>query len=97
MDIEKEELAKKFYLESDIEGIHFTETNEVRLNYLDLLKLMNGFAEQQVKNNGVLDDVMTELPDFLYNDDGIIRIGFHGESDATKEWKDFIKKLGYSL
>jgi hypothetical protein len=57
MDIKQEELAKKFYLESDIEGIHFSETNEVRLNYLDLLKLMNGFAEQQVKNNIILDDV----------------------------------------
>ena len=58
MDIKKEELAKKFYLDSDIEGLHDTGKNTVELNYLDLLKLMNLYTDTLVKNNGVLDAVI---------------------------------------
>ena len=34
------------------------------------------------------------LPDFLYDDDGIIKIGVHGDSAVTDEWNDYLKKLG---
>ena len=47
MNIEEEEKAKKFYIESDIEGIHTQKTNTVELNYLDLLKLMHNYSLRQ--------------------------------------------------
>ena len=34
------------------------------------------------------------LPDFLYEDDGIIKVGVHGDSAVTDEWNDYLKKLG---
>tara|TARA_R110001592_G_scaffold62073_1_gene189707 strand:+ start:443 stop:709 length:267 start_codon:yes stop_codon:yes gene_type:complete len=34
------------------------------------------------------------LPDFLYEDDGIIRAGVHGDSAVTDEWNDYLKKTG---
>ena len=34
------------------------------------------------------------LPDFLYEDDGIIKVGVHGDTAVTDEWNDYLKKLG---
>lgn len=34
------------------------------------------------------------LPDFLYEDHGIIKVGVHGDSAVTDEWNDYLKKLG---
>lgn len=34
------------------------------------------------------------LPDFLYKDSCEIRIGYHGDSEVSEEWEDYLKKLG---
>jgi hypothetical protein len=47
MNIEEENKAEEFYLNSDIEGTHCTRTNTVVLNYLDLKKLMHNYAQIQ--------------------------------------------------
>jgi len=57
MNIEEQERAEKFYIASDIDGTHTPRTNMVEINYLDMVKLMHRYAEQQVKNNVVLPDV----------------------------------------
>tara|TARA_R110000787_G_C13268316_1_gene431244 strand:+ start:526 stop:783 length:258 start_codon:yes stop_codon:yes gene_type:complete len=49
MNIEEENNAKEYYISSDINGIHTPRTNMVEINYLDMLKLMHGYAEKQVK------------------------------------------------
>jgi hypothetical protein len=41
--------AKKYYLESDIEGIYIESEKVVSLKYLDLLKLMDGYAKECLK------------------------------------------------
>jgi hypothetical protein len=41
---------------------------------------------------------MDELPIFLYKDkDGKLWNGYHGDTEVTEEWKEFVKKIGYSL
>ena len=53
---------------------------------------------EEAVNNSVLDDVMDELPSFLYKDkDGKLWNGYHGDTEVTEEWKEFVKKIGYSL
>lgn len=42
--------------------------------------------EKLVKNNIVLPDVSGQLPDFLYEDEGEIKIGYHGDTVVTDEW-----------
>ena len=34
------------------------------------------------------------LPDFLYKDSYGTRIGYHGDSEVSDEWEDYLKKLG---
>ena len=34
------------------------------------------------------------LPDFLYKDDFGIKIGYHGDTEVSEEWNDYLKKLG---
>jgi len=50
MNIEEENKAKQFYIESDVNGIHTPKTNMVEINYLDMLKLMHSYAESKVEN-----------------------------------------------
>jgi hypothetical protein len=49
MGIEEQRKAEQFYLESDVNGIHTPYTNMVQINYLDMVKLMHGYAQEQVK------------------------------------------------
>ena len=35
----------------------------------------------------------TELPEFLYEDDGKIKIGFHGDSICTDEWNTWLEQI----
>lgn len=32
------------------------------------------------------------LPNFLYEDDGLIKVGVRGDSEVTKEWNDYLNK-----
>jgi hypothetical protein len=34
------------------------------------------------------------LPYFLYKDDFGIKIGYHGDTEVSEEWNDYLKKLG---
>lgn len=34
-----------------------------------------------------------KLPQFLYEDDGRVLIGFHGDSDATEEWNNHLNEI----
>jgi hypothetical protein len=53
---------------------------------------------EEAVNDVALDDVMDELPIFLYKDkDGKLWNGYHGDTEVTEEWKEFVKKIGYSL
>ena len=49
MNIEEENKTEEFYLNSNIEGEYCTRNNTVKLNYLDLRKLMHSYAESEVK------------------------------------------------
>lgn len=33
------------------------------------------------------------LPDFLYEDNGLILSGVHGDSDVTERWKEYLEKI----
>jgi hypothetical protein len=33
------------------------------------------------------------LPDFLYESNGGIKVGVHGDSDVTEEWNEYLKKI----
>lgn len=48
--------------------------------------LLELIRERQVKNNIVLPDVSGQLPDFLYEDNGEIKIGYHADTVVTDEW-----------
>ena len=55
------------------------------------------FANKQETKQCNIADVSQRselLPDFLYEDDGIIKVGVHGDSAVTDEWNDYLKKLG---
>jgi hypothetical protein len=47
----------------------------------------------QIELDKRYNQAIEELPDFLYKDDGYIKIGRHGDSDVTIEWIDFLNKL----
>lgn len=34
------------------------------------------------------------LPDFLYKDSYGTKIGYHGDSEVSEEWEDYLKKIG---
>lgn len=34
-----------------------------------------------------------QLPDFLYEDNGSIKIGRHGDTDVTEEWNKYLKSV----
>jgi len=48
--------------------------------------LMFVFADTVVNKNFALADVSGQLPDFLYEDEGQIKIGYHGDTVVTDEW-----------
>ena len=57
---------------------------------IELLKFV--FADTLVNKNFDLTDVSGQLPDFLYEDEGQIKIGSHGDTVVTDEWNKW--KLG---
>ena len=66
MNIDEENKVKEFYIKSDINGIHTPRTNMVEINYLDMLKLMHSYAQEQVKNLGLFSvNQQRELLDWL--------------------------------
>ncbi len=99
MNIEQENEAKKFYLESKTEGIHFQETNEIRINYLDMLKLMVEFAKHNVNKineNNLLDIGFEKNYEHLEN--GFYKLDVNDKFDFTVDFKTMtlsIRLKGY--
>lgn len=46
------------------------------------------FLEEKIRSN----QAKPPLPDFLYNDNGEVRIGAQGDSVVTTEWNKFLNK-----
>ena len=48
-------------------------------------------ANKHLKKRLTLTSVGVTLPDFLYEDKGIIYTGVHGTEDVTEEWEEWLK------
>ena len=73
------------------------ETLQERNRVLNELLQLTQIENEELKEQLTLTDVSQQselLPDFLYEDDGIIRTGEHGDSAVTDEWNDYLKKTG---
>ena len=73
------------------------ETLQERNRVLNELLQLTQIENEELKEQLTLTDVSQQsklLPDFLYEDDGIIRTGVHGDSAVTDEWNDYLKKTG---
>ena len=73
------------------------ETLQERNRVLNELLQLTQIENEELKEQLTLTDVSQQsklLPDFLYEDDGIIRTGIHGDSAVTDEWNDYLKKTG---
>ena len=46
---------------------------------------------KQYRKHLILPVVGVTLPDFLYEDKGLIRIGYHGDSVVNDEWEEWLK------
>jgi len=88
------ELRKK-YKEEENAKVEIAEINDRSfINYEYVFWLENMLVE-----NLSLSDVSQQrelLPDFLYKDDYGIKIGYHGDTEVSEEWNDYLKKLGNS-
>ena len=58
------------------------------INYIDVRDLVKKLTLTDVSQRSEL------LPDFLYKDDFGIKIGYHGDTEVSEEWNDYLKKLG---
>ena len=57
-----------------------------------ILKQVKNFKHDALLEN---EAKRSELfPEFLYKDDDVLRIGYHGDSVVDDEWNDYLKKLG---
>ena len=99
MKMSKEKHFKIYDGQEPVKLIEFLDDGTINFANDEIKMIFEaGVKHAQSKaNNSVLDDVMTELPDFLYRDLEGIWIGYKGDSEVTEEWSRFIKKLGYSL
>ena len=73
------------------------ETLQERNRVLNELLQLTQIENEELKEQLTLTDVSQQsklLPDFLYEDNGIIRTGIHGDSAVTDEWNDYLKKTG---
>jgi len=80
---ENAEVIKLLRLRKEIEDKIMSIDNTALINY-----------ELKLLNIPVVSQRSELLPTFLYEDDGIIRVGVHGDSVVTDEWNDYLKKAG---
>ena len=57
------------------------------------IKMLNEF-EDIALTIPVVSQQSELLPDFLYKDDFGIKIGYHGDTEVSEEWNDYLKKSG---
>jgi hypothetical protein len=75
-------------------------------SYATTLKSWVGLALSKEECVSLISDVTNEalslgtvsqlselLPDFLYESNGGIKVGVHGDSDVTEEWNEYLKKI----
>ena len=58
--------------------------------------ILRNFIKEKQAEQLTLTDVGkgTELlPDFLYKDDYGIKIGYHGDTEVSKEWNEYLEKI----
>ena len=84
--------------ENYFDEIYTMHLNEfVRMPKVELYELMTDFAKEYHKEQLTLTDVVKSdnelLPDFLYKDDYGIKIGYHGDTEVSKEWKEYLEKI----
>ena len=87
-------IDKKQLIEDLLECVNDAKDTETQITGLSMCAaLMN-----EVLDEALIIPVVSQqsklLPDFLYEDDGIIRTGVHGDSAVTDEWNDYLKKTG---
>jgi hypothetical protein len=56
-------------------------------------RITQSLIETKEKYINLLNLINNKLPDFLYNDDGIIKTGTHGDIDVTEEWEEWKEEL----
>ena len=81
------------YLDNEIELLNAIKRNNELSDY-GKEKLSEFNAIKKALTIPVVSQRSELLPDFLYKDDGIIRVGVHGDSAVTDEWNEYLKKLG---
>jgi hypothetical protein len=86
MNIDEENKAREFYIKSTIKGTH-TPPNMVELNYLDLLKLMHSYAQEQVKNLGLF-SVSGSLPSDEEFETALEKEAFRVPYDGSNNYYD---------
>jgi len=62
-----------------------------------LVKELDGLVKEYKAKQLILSGVSQRrelLPDFLYKDDYGIKIGYHGDTEVSKEWDEYLEKLG---
>jgi len=64
----------------------------------DLIEPLNTLSEaiSEVENLSLsgVSQQRELLPDFLYKDDYGIKIGYHGDTEVSEEWNEYLEKLG---
>jgi len=65
-------------------------TDKSQWNKSELLHILE-LHKQQLRLH-IVNQCNELLPNFLYKDDGI-KIGYHGDTEVSKEWNDYLKKL----
>jgi hypothetical protein len=86
MNIDEENKAREFYIKSTIKGTH-TPPNMVELNYLDLLKLMHSYAQEQIKNLGLF-SVSSSLPSDEEFETALEKEAFRVPYDGSNNYYD---------
>ena len=83
----------KAKLQEVVEKIAYQQTAEDQADDLfNKMGILNKYVQEQL----TLTDVGkgTELlPDFLYKDDYGIKIGYHGDTEVSKEWNEYLEKI----
>ena len=80
--------AEGLFLEMYDESLDSIDPFRPEYTYKDMLNFAKGFHKL---NNSKVDPKV--LPNFLYEDDGEIKVGVNGDSTVTNQWEEYINLL----
>jgi hypothetical protein len=86
----KSEIIKKYKKDRNIQDNYKFDEDEMYL----IEEIQKALKQGQLLPIDSVSKRSELLPDFLYEDDGIIKVGVQGDSEVTNEWNDYLKKLG---